>query len=89
MENLMRQFVKAIASEVANELQSRKAFTAEVKNSNPLVVRLNTKEASNHYGVDARTIRRWIDRGIIDGEKVGNRYFAFVEQKKLGSNGEN
>ena len=84
-EKLFTQLVKAVASEVADELEARNVFKTDRTKSESSLLRLNTKQASTHYGVDPRTIRRWIDRKIIRGEKIGNRYMVYVEQEKLGS----
>lgn len=84
-KGILTQLIKAVASEVVDELESRNVFKSKDKNHDKNMILLNTKEASIHFGVDPRTVRRWVDRKIIHGEKVGSRYMIYVEREKLSS----
>ena len=40
---------------------------------------MTTQEAAIRLGVTVQTIRNWVKRGVLEGIKIGGRYFIRVE----------
>lgn len=84
MENVFNEFAISIAKEVAKILDVEgKTISKQNEQKVQPIKLLNTKEASELYGVHINTIRNWIGKGEIKSKRVGNRLYVFVESNIL------
>ena len=54
-------------------------MTAATTSTGPLAGRwVNTRQAADHYDADIRTIRAWIEKGTIKGQRFGRQYRVWI-----------
>lgn len=84
MKNAFKDFATSIAKEVTKilEMEGKVVPKQNEQKVQPIKL-LNTKEASELYGVHINTIRNWIDKGELKSKRVGNRLYVFVESNIL------
>lgn len=79
-----KSFATIIAKEVVKILEMEgKTISKQNEQKVQPIKLLNTKEASELYGVHINTIRNWIEKGELKSKRVGNRLYV-VESDIIG-----
>ena len=60
--------------------QATSAATAQAASASGLPQRFHIAEVAESFGVRPRTVRSWIEKGLLEREKIGNSVFIRADQ---------